>query len=80
VKTWYFWWIARSDRGEWFGPLELSDEEVWRFEYDAQRGTPGILRMYRWLWDGQNWQYDNRSATALYVRAGEQRLASSYFP
>jgi len=80
MKNWYLWWVARSYQGEWFGPLLLGDEEVWRFEYDAQRGTPGIIRMYRWIWNGQEWQYDPRTTTALYVQAGAQKLASTYFP
>lgn len=80
MSSWYIWWIERAPpyQGMWHGPRAFDDEALWRFELDIERGTPGVRRLYRWLWDGQNWQYDTRSAEALYVRAGQQRLA--WFP
>lgn len=79
-SAWYLWWVARKDgTGSWFGPKLLNDEEVWRLEFDVQRGTPNVSWLYRWVWDGSSptWQYDTRSATAMYVRAGEQRFAQA---
>jgi hypothetical protein len=78
MKNYYIWWIERTGGGMWFGPKALSDEELWRFEYDVERGTPGVRYLYRWLWTGSEWQYDTRSAMALYMRATDQRMA--YFP
>jgi hypothetical protein len=75
-ETWYIWWIERDYGSQWFGPKLLSDEAVWRFEYDVERGTRGVRRLYRWFWDGSSWQYDTRSAESLYVRAGQQRYAA----
>jgi hypothetical protein len=78
MKNYYYWWIERTSGGQWFGWELLGDEELWRFEYDVERGTPNVRRMYRWVWTGTEWQYDTRNAMTLYVRAGQQRMA--YFP
>jgi len=78
MKNWYIWWIDRYSGSVWFGPKLLGDEDLWRYEYDIERGTSGVRQLYRWLWNGSEWQYDTRSVQALYVRAGQQRLA--YFP
>ncbi len=78
--AYYIWWVERSAGGQWHGYVLLDDETLWRYEYDVQRGTPDVRRMYRWVWDGQNWQYDERSAQALYFKAGEQRFAQAMFP
>jgi hypothetical protein len=75
-RSWFIWWIDRDWSSYWFGPRYLSDEELWQFESDVERGTPGVRRLYRWVWDGSAWQYDTRSAVSLYVRAGEQRYSS----
>ena len=75
-SQYYFWWIERTVGGQWYGWKLLPDDEVWRFEYDLQRGTPDIRAMHRWMWDGQAWQYDPRSASALYYQSGERRLAT----
>lgn len=79
MKHYYYWWIERTDGGgQWFGWELLGDEELWQFENDIERGTSNVRRLYRWLWTGSEWQYDTRSAAALYVRAGSQRFA--YYP
>lgn len=76
---WYIWWAARPgmrDNGQWVPMRWLTDEQLWRYEDDVQRGTPGVTKLYRWLWDGTEWQYDERSAIALYVHSGEQKYAA----
>lgn len=79
MRRYFIWWIERTGGGQWYGPVLLFDEEVWRHEFDVQRGTPGVRHMYRWLWDpATGWQYDDRSASALFVRAGEQKLAAGW--
>lgn len=78
MNNWYIWWIDRLGGGQWHGPKLLGDEELWRYEYDVERGTVGVRWLYRWLWTGSEWQYDTRNAYVVAVRAGQQRLA--WFP
>jgi hypothetical protein len=80
MNTWayYIWWVERDSGGQWHGYKLLNDETLWRYEFDILRGTSDVRQLHRWRWTGSEWEYDTRSAEALYVRAGQQKLA--YFP
>lgn len=76
---WFLWWAERPgmpNGGQWVPMQYLSDDQIWRYEADVERGTAGVAKLYRWMWTGSEWQYDTRNAIALYVRADEQRYAA----
>lgn len=67
---WFLWWVQRDTRlglgpGQWYGPRALTDYGAWSEELDIERATRGVLRLYRWVWTGAEWQYDTRPRLAL---------------
>lgn len=79
MQRWFIWWAERPgmpNGGQWVPMRWLADEQLWSYENDIERGTPGVTGLYRWLWTGSEWQYDDRKAISLYVHAADQRYAA----
>jgi len=63
VKRYFIWWVARPSEpngGQWYGWRYLTDYEAFQEQLAIQTSTPDVSRLYRWIWDGSEWQYDTR--------------------
>ena len=68
MKRYFLWWVARPhdpNGGQWYGWKYLTDYEAFQEQLSIRTNTEDVSGLYRWIWDGSQWQYDARPDSAL---------------
>jgi hypothetical protein len=67
MKKWFYFWVARSSGGQWFGPEYLTDREAFQLQLKIRTNTSDVEGIYRWFWmpPMTTWEYDTRPNSEL---------------
>jgi len=63
---WFCWYVVDdSGRAAWVGPLHMSDQDAFQYEFNTKRDYLGA-KLYRFVWPGTGvWVYDTRNDPGL---------------